>query len=821
LHFCTVPAEYPDAPCACTALPTLLSSIPFCSTLLFSGPLSSSILPSTSMSRPWPSPFLRSLVLVLVLLFFASTAAAERLIGTTSLATCMANSAFSASTFQIIYTPDNSTIQFDIDGVISIGGNVTAKLVVIAYGKEVVTQLLNPCKLKVNALCPASVGHINMQETATVPADYAARIPGIVYNIPDIDGIIKIYIFDAQNNTVACVQASLTNGKTVYSKAVGWVSAAIAGTALLASAITSGLGHSYTAAHVAANTMSLFSWFQSQAIFGMSSVHLPPVYGSWCQNFQWTLGIIKITFLQNIATWYVKSTGGTPDSLLTNVKYGTASVTILKRSLGGLNHIAKRDASSLSVKSTVTTVRGIERVAYRAGIELSNVFMTGLMMFVIFILLVVVGMLAFKVLTEWFVKMNLIKSDRFLEYRQGWKTIMKGTMYRLILISYVQQCVLCLWEFTQKDSPAVMILAILILLNMTFLLCWAAAKVLRLARKSVTIHNNPAYILYSDPQQLNRWGFLYIQFRAPAYYFIVFALLYLFMKGVFTGLLQSAPTAQAIALVIVELGLFGLVLSIRPFMDKRTNYFNIAISSVNLLNGVFLLIFSNIFDLAGIVAGILGVVAFIMNAVFALVLLIMVGVSAIFALTSKNPDVRYQPMRDDRASFIRGKAGAPGQTELDALALKFRGEGKDGSLQRKEIEDSDTADESIVRHNPAAIPLPPSTSSSVDSRHMGYREYNNAYSRDQYNGSQYLPVEPQHRSFGNQGNATPDSYHQGYSSPIMDGHPELYSQPPLSHSNVSLRNQRSQQQLRGYPQQGQLDHQQYPPHDRYNGGSAF
>lgn len=70
----------------------------------------------------------------------------------------------------------------------------------------------------------------------------------------------------------------------------------------------------------------------------------------------------------------------------------------------------------------------------------------------------------------------------------------------------------------------------------------------------------------------------------------------------------------------------------------------------------------------------MGVIFFIYNAVFALVLLLMVLVSSGFAIFTKNPDTRYQPMRDDRGSFIKSQTQLT--TELDALGATARGEGK-------------------------------------------------------------------------------------------------------------------------------------------------
>jgi hypothetical protein len=82
----------------------------------------------------------------------------------------------------------------------------------------------------------------------------------------------------------------------------------------------------------------------------------------------------------------------------------------------------------------------------------------------------------------------------------------------------------------------------------------------------------------------------------------------------------------------------------------------------------------------------MGVVFFIFNAAFALILLLMVLVSSVMALISKNPDTRYQPMRDDRGSFIKSQTQLT--TELDALGATARGEGKG---YRSRIDDDDDA----------------------------------------------------------------------------------------------------------------------------------
>lgn len=157
--------------------------------------------------------------------------------------------------------------------------------------------------------------------------------------------------------------------------------------------------------------------------------------------------------------------------------------------------------------------------------------------------------------------------------------------------------VLCFWELTSQDSVAEMVLAAITICTMLIMLAWACTKVYMLARRSIAMHKNPAYILYSDPVCLHKWGFLYVQFKATAYWFIMPYLLYLLIKGLFVAFGQDSGVTQAIAFVILEAGLLIGTAVLRPYMDKKTNAFNISICAINFVSAIFLLFFTDIFGL--------------------------------------------------------------------------------------------------------------------------------------------------------------------------------------------------------------------------------
>ena len=513
---------------------------------------------------------------------------------TSSLQTCQANSSFSANLFQVALTPGNKTVSFNVNGESSISGNVLIELQLVAYGLNVYSTTLNPCEIGLSGLCDMHPGNVQIHSANNViPASVLSQVPGVAYTVPDLQATVRVLFNSSKTGEpLACVEANLSNGKTVDQEAVAWVTAIIAGLGLIASAITSGLGHSNTAAHVASNALALFGYFQSQAFIGMTAVPLPPIVASWTQNFQWSMGIIRVGFLETLATWYQRSTGGTAAQLLEEL--AVESVLLEKRSLGDL--VTRATTSDSGASGNTVVLHGIRRVGFRAGIESTNVFMTGYIFFLVFVIFTVMAVIIAKLMCELLVKAGHLKGEKFQDFRNGWTTVLKGVLYRIALIGFPQMVVLCFWEFVQKDSGGEVVLAVFSLFTMLGVLAWAASKVIRLARRSISMHKNPAYILYSDPVSLNKWGFLYVQFKATAYYFVVPILGYILIKGLFIGTVQSSGVVQSIALVIIEAAMLITVCILRPYMDKKTNAFNISICAINFVSAVFLLVFTGVFD---------------------------------------------------------------------------------------------------------------------------------------------------------------------------------------------------------------------------------
>lgn len=71
---------------------------------------------------------------------------------------------------------------------------------------------------------------------------------------------------------------------------------------------------------------------------------------------------------------------------------------------------------------------------------------------------------------------------------------------------------------------------------------------------------------------------------------------YILIKALFIAFAQNSGTTQAVALVVIEAASLIGVSILRPWMDKKTNAFNISIAAINFINAIFLLVFTSVFN---------------------------------------------------------------------------------------------------------------------------------------------------------------------------------------------------------------------------------
>ncbi|KAG7663241.1 FLC1 [[Candida] subhashii] len=616
--------------------------------------------------------------LLLLVIAITTTTNAQRLLSANSLVQCMDNSQISPSYFNVTFNPDDRSLRYNLDLTSSLNTYVTAHVEVYAYGFLIIEKDIDLCSLGWKQFCPVYPGPLQVDSIEYISKEYADQIPGIAYEVPDIDAVVKVLVLDqSTGEQLSCIQSSFTNGKTISQTGVKWATAVVAGLGLLIAAILSTFGNSNAASHIAANSISLFLYFQSVVVVSMQAVErVPPIASSWSENLAWSMGLIRIEFMQDIFRWYIQATGGKPTTYLKGV---VQQILVQKR---GLERFAKRSLDyALQSNKTLIVLRGIERIGYNSKIEPTSIVVTGYTFFILVgYLLVVVLVLAKSaiILLKRFNKIN----RSFSMFNTGFNHLLKGSVLRYICIGLTQLTIFSFWEFTKQDSPAVIVLAVLFLLLLAAVLSWSYYNVLKYARESKKKFDNPAALLYGDANILNKFGFCYTMFRAEKYYFGLVQIAHILLKSIFIAFTQSAGKVSVFPVFIFDLAYTIYLIYEGPYLNKPTNITNYMIAIVTTINSFLFLFFSDIFGQPASVGSIMGWIFFILNAGFSLVLLLLIITFIVLSVISKNPDARFAPVRDDRFSFQRkssikrtekrdssnGEASSSGANEENELA---------------------------------------------------------------------------------------------------------------------------------------------------------
>ena len=90
----------------------------------------------------------------LVALSLAPPVAAERLLQSHALVPCSNDGIISVNHFDIVFTPGNTSATVSFDGEANYAGNILIDLELYVYGYKATTKSIDPCTLKVDALCP-------------------------------------------------------------------------------------------------------------------------------------------------------------------------------------------------------------------------------------------------------------------------------------------------------------------------------------------------------------------------------------------------------------------------------------------------------------------------------------------------------------------------------------------------------------------------------------------------------------------------------------------------------------------------------------------
>ena len=590
---------------------------------------------------------------------------AANTLSSTGLKNCESDADIKVNKANIQFDRDSGYVNFDVSGTSKKQQNVTASLVVTAYGSQVYSNSFDPCdsSKKVEQLCPVPAGTFAATGSQQIPSQFLSQIPSIAFSVPDVDAEVVLKLQAKDSSTVSgCIQTGVTNGKSMDLPAVSLVAVGIAGAALAVSGL-SALGSSETPGQHAPSVgfATVVGWFQSVATNGMLSVSYPPVYRSFAKNFAFSGGLVPWTQMQVSIDNFRGATGGnlTEDSVQylqnASLAFGDSSSTagsFAKRdiSLGRLAHsLGKRMATSINETQSGDgedqggishITHGIAAYAEQLMIPQANTFMTVLLIFAIILAAITVGILLFKVLLETWALFGSFPKKLTGFRKRYWRTLAK-TITNLILVLYGVWTLYCIYQFTNGDSWAAKTLAAVTFAAFTAILGFFTFRIWSIARKLKQAEGDVS-ALYENKETWMKYSLFYDVYKRGYWWIFMPVIVYMFAKGCVLAAGNGHGLAQTAGQLIIESVMLGLLLWSRPYATAAGNWINIVIQVVRVLSVVCILVFVEQLGIAQTTKTVTGVVLIAVQAGLTGVLAILIAINAIIILCKENPHRRQR-----------------------------------------------------------------------------------------------------------------------------------------------------------------------------------
>lgn len=623
----------------------------------------------------------RHLLLPLALSALPASVLAADVLSTDGYSLCSTSDSVSVQALDVSYDKNTREITFDVAGTSTKEQKVLLNLVVTAYGRQVYEKDWDPCgsEQHVEQLCPIPAGSFASKGSQIVPEEYASQIPAIAFSIPDLDGLVKLQVKSADGGAdIACVQSTVSNGKTVNLPVVGYAAAGVAAAALAASAVggaVAAVGGGAGASTPSPTFGEVIGWFQGMAINGMLSVQYPKVYQSFASNFAFSTGLVPWGQMQTAIDQFRAKTGG--NITHNNYEYLKNNVTLVHTDDSGNSSLTKRaldtlflwarDGTTTSINGTSTDfnggsgsatnestsatnnkdqefVSGIQAYVEQLSIPSSNTFMTVLLVWAIAVAAIIVLILLFKAILEGWAQCGKL-SPYFESWRKRYWWRMAKAITNLVLLLYGSWTLYCVYQFTSGDSWAAKVLAGVTFALFTALLAFFAFKIWSIARQAKKMEGD-ASKLYEDKDLWIKYSLFYDNYKKGYWWIFMPTIVYMFARGCIIAGANGHGMIQAAGQLIVEAIMLIFLLWTRPYQRTSGKWINISIQTVRVLSVVCVLVFVQELGLSQTTKTVTGVVLIVVQSVMTGILAILIAVNAIITCVKENPHRRARKERE-------------------------------------------------------------------------------------------------------------------------------------------------------------------------------
>ncbi|RMD40642.1 hypothetical protein DV735_g4472, partial [Chaetothyriales sp. CBS 134920] len=667
---------------------------------------------------------------------------------TQSFGDCQGDSLINVTRFDAAYYRDNMTVQFHIGGTSALTNeSLMLYIGVYAYGESRFNLTFNPCSANIDSMCPLNAS-VPIEANGIIPVSQSdvANIPSLALSIPDFEGqaILRIFANSTQSQ-ISCFSAVISNGASFsHPAAIGTVLGVFAFVALVCSIAVAVYGNSVpeTRKHYAhsLSVMLVFAVYQHIFYTGVLSMNWPSVLVAFWSNYAWAAGMIFTPGMQDNINKFIGNNRGNISLVgsvqsgqnVANLGGGFSASQVYRRSndlmfspYQGIGTTLRPRAleHALSRRDLVNSSSGFSWYgdAVRPGLPLpgnysgfagtlaeieipaSNAFLTGLIWFLVLILIVAGLIVSLKGLVELLSHFKVIKSDRLAFFRQHWIKFTAAAVLRTCFLAFFMMMVLTLFQFTLGGPTRLIAIAGLVFalffVGMFGLAAFALYSRLRYekfvkpgdelnVRQSDTSLLSPKDSPSQEPEDkpataeaqtvtvswwqmhftdgdserphphddinyTSNFGWLSSRFRRSKWWFFAFWLFYEFVRACFYGAAAGHALAQVFGLLAWEILAFIAIIILKPFESNRLNLLIVYFLGFSKVATVALSsAFDEKFGLSRILTTVIGIVIIVIQGILTICVMIAVLLGAISSYIPKEPyfavtSVRREPKIED------------------------------------------------------------------------------------------------------------------------------------------------------------------------------
>ncbi|KAJ1978110.1 putative flavin carrier protein 3 [Dimargaris cristalligena] len=544
--------------------------------------------------------------------------------------------------------------------------------------------------------CPIEEGDQLLEKTIDVPGDIVS-VAKKVLSVPGVSVDGRVTIQDESGTEIGCLQFSMESESSLYRAPVAITVGVAVGLAGLVTFLANVFQSSSaaplesTAANAAAvalpvggvalglsaiakanvfsgptpNVLDIMSFAQFVTTTGALSLNYPPVYQQFIANFGWSVGIVRLPFLESLYD-RLQPLSAQNATVLVRRAVGDDPLQI---GLGGSNNstILQLDPDAI----------GIQRYAALVGVPPQHIFIN---MFAVFVILLLIA-LVFCLLVRFIIfAVVRFRPFRFMAMRRYFFHWTSGVILRIFVMAYLPLAAVSFLEITLgPQQPGQQAFAYIFLVGLCFLL---------IAVLSFIVIRTGPRTLYTNDRYLYSYGPLYVHYVVNNYAFFVALFAYKIVQASILGTAGKAVIAQVAILAANELIYLLLMLIRSPFVRKLDRNLNITIGVLRLVNTALLVTFIVHVNASTLVRLIIAVVCMVLQVVVLACYIILVVYTAFQGISDFILNKNIKPVfEEDRSTNLEAATNGPG--------------GADGSTNTFSI----TRDRSVIRDANAAAAL--------------------------------------------------------------------------------------------------------------------